>query len=126
MSPSLTLRVGIIWAAACAAATPAAFAQATSAVDESFFAQKLYPILHAAQCVRCHSDNGVASETSLEFPRADAGDEQITALDSHASIEVRIFNPFRYRGHATVLRNTEFVFDRSRQNSNIVLIDLPK
>src|SRR5437588_8841172 len=79
MSPSLTLRVGIIWAAACAAATPVAFAQET-AVDESFFAQKLYPILHAAQCVRCHSDNGVASETSLEFPRADAGQEQITAF----------------------------------------------
>ena len=41
-------------------------------VDESYFAEKLYPVLHAAQCVRCHSDNGVASETQLEFPRAGA------------------------------------------------------
>jgi hypothetical protein len=60
--------------------TPVAFAQATGAVDESFFALKLYPVLHAAQCVRCHSDNGVASETALEFPRADAGEAQITAF----------------------------------------------
>jgi len=80
MSPSLTLRVSVIFASACAAATPAVFAQATGAVDESFFAKELYPILHAAQCVRCHSDNGVASETSLEFPRADAGQEQVTAF----------------------------------------------
>src|SRR5436190_10498372 len=80
MSPSLTLRVSVIFASACAAATPAVFAQATGAVDESFFAKELYPILHAAQCVRCHSDNGVASETQLEFPRPDASPEQITAF----------------------------------------------
>src|SRR5262245_28782376 len=50
------------------------------AAEESFFATRLYPILHAAQCVRCHSDNGVASETQLEFPRADAEPEQITVF----------------------------------------------
>lgn len=54
--------------------------QEISAVDESFFTRTLYPSLHAAQCVRCHSDNGVASETSLEFPRADATESQITAF----------------------------------------------
>ena len=30
------------------------------------------------------------------------------------SIEVRIFNPFRYRGHSTALRNSEWMFNRSR------------
>src|SRR5437879_6067605 len=50
------------------------------AADESFFGEKTYPVLHAAQCVRCHSDNGVASETQLEFPRPDASQEQITAF----------------------------------------------
>src|SRR6267142_1095037 len=59
---------------------PAAHGQATGAVDESFFALQLYPVLHAAQCVRCHSDNGVASETQLEFPRADASEAQVTAF----------------------------------------------
>ncbi len=42
--------------------------------------RQLYPVLHAVQCERCHSDNGVASETRLEFPPADAGQEQITAF----------------------------------------------
>ena len=45
-----------------------ALVSSARATDESFFVEKLYPVLHAAQCVRCHSDNGVASETQLEFP----------------------------------------------------------
>src|SRR6059058_4569764 len=57
-----------------------AFGQVVGAGDESYFGLQLYPVLHAAQCVRCHSDNGVASETQLEFPRADATDAQITAF----------------------------------------------
>lgn len=70
--------LGVITAVSLSAA--AALGQTTAAVDESFFLSKLYPMLHAAQCVRCHSDNGVASETQLEFPRADASDEQIIAF----------------------------------------------
>jgi hypothetical protein len=49
-------------------------------VDESFFAERVYPALHEAQCVRCHSDNGVASETALEFPRERAAIPEITAF----------------------------------------------
>jgi hypothetical protein len=56
----------------------AAFGQ--TATDDSFFAEKLYPVLHAAQCVRCHSDNGVASETELAFPNSEATPEQVTAF----------------------------------------------
>jgi len=51
--------------------------QEAAAIDESYFVRQLFPLLHSAQCVRCHSDNGVASETSLEFPRADASEGQI-------------------------------------------------
>jgi hypothetical protein len=61
-------------------ATPAAFTPAGAAADESFFAEKLYPVMIAAQCNRCHNDNGVASETGLAFPRSDAGKAQITAF----------------------------------------------
>src|SRR5437763_10848907 len=53
----------------------AGLSAAARATEESFFAEKVYPVLHAAQCVRCHSDNGVASETQLEFPRSDASPE---------------------------------------------------
>jgi len=49
-------------------------------VDESFFAAKVYPVLHAAQCERCHTDNGVGSETELEFPAPGASQEEITAF----------------------------------------------
>src|SRR6478736_4517139 len=54
--------------------------QEVRAADESYFARTLYPLLHEAQCIRCHSDNGVASESSLEFPRADASEARITAF----------------------------------------------
>jgi hypothetical protein len=59
---------------------PGASAQAPRAVEESFFIEKVYPTLHAVQCERCHSDNGVASETRLEFPEFDADRGEITAF----------------------------------------------
>jgi Protein of unknown function (DUF1592)/Protein of unknown function (DUF1588)/Protein of unknown function (DUF1587)/Protein of unknown function (DUF1595)/Protein of unknown function (DUF1585) len=59
---------------------PGALAQANRGVDESFFNERVYPVLHAVQCERCHSDDGVASETRLEFPESDAGRDQITAF----------------------------------------------
>jgi len=76
MSPQLFQRL----AAIVLALTTAGFCAAAKATDESFFTEKVYPVLHAAQCVRCHSDNGVASETQLEFPRPDASPELITAF----------------------------------------------
>ena len=66
-------------AAVLAPRAPLASAQAAEAVDESFFAETLYPLLHAAQCVRCHNPSGVASETRLAFPRDDAGQALVEA-----------------------------------------------
>ena len=60
--------------------TGAKCGQSPRAVDESFFVERVFPALHAVQCERCHSDNGVASETRLEFPESDAGRDQITAF----------------------------------------------
>ena len=71
--PAPVLFSAFMIAAVPAAFQPGASAQATREVDESFFAEKLYPVLHAVQCERCHSDNGVASETRLAFPEPDAG-----------------------------------------------------
>src|SRR3954454_25313952 len=61
--------------AATAAMAPAASGQEARAVDvdESYFAERLHPVLHVAQCERCHNDNGVASESRLEFPGGNAG-----------------------------------------------------
>jgi cardiolipin synthase C len=60
------------------------------------------------------ADRGVRVRVLIDDGDTIAGDEQILALGSHPLIEVRIFNPFRYRGHATILRNAEFVFNASR------------
>jgi hypothetical protein len=45
--------------------------------DPQFFANKLYPVLEAAQCRLCHTSAGVASGTRLHFPDKDATPEQI-------------------------------------------------
>lgn len=55
-------------------------AMAQEAQGEAFFLDKVYPALHEAQCVRCHSSNGVANETALAFPREAATAPEITAF----------------------------------------------
>lgn len=50
---------GLAWVAAVAAQTPD-------------FAGQLYPAFERAQCRLCHSDNGVASTTRLQFPPENA------------------------------------------------------
>jgi putative cardiolipin synthase len=42
------------------------------------------------------------------------GDEQLFALAAIPSVSIRIFNPWRYRGHSRVLRASEFMFNKSR------------
>ena len=48
--------------------------------DQSFFAEQLYPLMQRVQCNLCHNDNGVASETDLEFPSIHANQEQVIAF----------------------------------------------
>ena len=64
-------------------------------------------VLHAA-------DRGVRVRVLIDDGETVAGDDQITALEAHPSIEIRIFNPFAYRGHSTLFRATEFMFNASR------------
>lgn len=42
------------------------------------------------------------------------GDEQVFALASEPQVAIRVFNPWRYRGHNVVLRSTEFLFSKRR------------
>ncbi len=78
--PVPVLLSAFVIAAVESAFIPGASAQATRPVNESFFVERVYPLLHAVQCERCHSDNGVASETRLEFPESDASRDQLTAF----------------------------------------------
>ncbi len=62
------------------ATVPVVMAQANLASDESFFVERLYPVMHTVQCNLCHNDNGVASGTDLEFPSEHASRLQVTAF----------------------------------------------
>jgi putative cardiolipin synthase len=60
------------------------------------------------------ADRGVRIRVLVDDGDTMAGDEQIAAISGHRAVEVRVFNPFRYRGHAKLLRTIEFVFNMSR------------
>jgi putative cardiolipin synthase len=60
------------------------------------------------------ADRGVRVRVLVDDGATTAGDEQLMALDGHPSIEIRIFNPFAYRGHANALRGAEFMFNSRR------------
>src|SRR6202795_3060419 len=60
------------------------------------------------------ADRGVRVRVLIDDGETIAGDEQLAALDSHPQIEVRIFNPFAYRGHFIFFRALEFAFSGSR------------
>ena len=60
------------------------------------------------------ADRGVRVRVLVDDGDTLAGDEQISALDTHPNVQVRIFNPFVYRGHNTTRRTLEFMFHTSR------------
>jgi putative cardiolipin synthase len=64
-------------------------------------------VLHAA-------DRGVRIRLLIDDGETVSGDEQISVLEAHPNIDIRIFNPFSYRGHVTLFRATEFMFNISR------------
>ena len=60
------------------------------------------------------ADRGVRIRLLIDDGDTVAGDEQILALAGKPSVEIRIFNPFRYRGHLRLVRGTEFLFNMRR------------
>jgi putative cardiolipin synthase len=60
------------------------------------------------------ADRGVRVRVLVDDGDTVSGDEQIAALEAHPAINIRIFNPFSYRGHVTLFRATEFIFNASR------------
>jgi putative cardiolipin synthase len=77
-------------------------------------------VLHAA-------DRGVRVRVLVDDGETADGDEQISALESHPSVEIRIFNPFVYRGSVTLFRATEFLFNASRldyrMHNKLLIVD---
>ena len=60
------------------------------------------------------AERGVRIRVLLDDGETVAGDEQILRLLARPSVEVRIFNPFSYRGHSRLLRNLDFAFHARR------------
>jgi cardiolipin synthase C len=60
------------------------------------------------------ADRGVRVRVLVDDGDTLQGDEQIQALAAHPNIEIRIFNPFSYRGHIELMRAVEFAFNASR------------
>ncbi|MHB8747418.1 MAG: phospholipase D-like domain-containing protein, partial [Gammaproteobacteria bacterium] len=60
------------------------------------------------------ADRGVRVRVLIDDGETIAGDEQVLDIDAHPNIEVRMFNPFVYRGHVMLFRAIEFAFNASR------------
>ncbi len=60
------------------------------------------------------ADRGVRVRILLDDGETESGDEQLNALAAHPSVQIRIFNPFAYRGHVGLLRGAEFLLDARR------------
>ncbi len=60
------------------------------------------------------ADRGVRIRILVDDGETEVGDEQISLLEAHPHIEVRIFNPFAYRGHNQFFRATEFLLNADR------------
>ena len=60
------------------------------------------------------ADRGVRVRVLVDDGDTVAGDEQLLALAAYPRVEIRVFNPFAYRGHHELLRAAEFLFHHSR------------
>lgn len=60
------------------------------------------------------ADRGVRVRVLVDDAETVAGDEQLLALSGHGAIEIRVFNPWKYRGHGAFLRGSEFILRHSR------------
>jgi putative cardiolipin synthase len=60
------------------------------------------------------ANRGVRVRVLVDDGETVAGDEQLFALVGHAGIEIRVFNPWAYRGHNKAIRGAEFILRHSR------------
>lgn len=60
------------------------------------------------------ADRGVRVRLLLDDGETVPGDEQIFAIAGRANVEMRVFNPFAYRGHNRLLKGTEYLLNHSR------------
>ena len=60
------------------------------------------------------ADRGIRIRILVDDGESVAGDERIFALAAHPKIQIRVFNPFEYRGHQPVFRAVDFILHKRR------------
>jgi putative cardiolipin synthase len=60
------------------------------------------------------ADRGVHLRVLIDDGATSPGDNQIRLLAAHPQIEIRIFNPFKYRGDSSVRRGAEYLAHHGR------------
>ena len=60
------------------------------------------------------ADRGVRVRILVDDGETLAGDERLFALAAHSAVQVRVFNPFEYRGHGRVPRAIDFLLHKRR------------
>jgi cardiolipin synthase C len=60
------------------------------------------------------ADRGVRVRLLVDDAETEPGDEQLFALAGRPNIEIRIFNPFAYRGENRFVKGIEYLFHHSR------------
>ncbi len=60
------------------------------------------------------AQRGVRIRILVDDGESRRGDEQLFALAASPRVAIRVFNPWRYRGHSAVLRGAEFLLSKRR------------
>ena len=60
------------------------------------------------------AERGVRIRILVDDGDSVAGDERLFALAAQSGIQIRVFNPFDYRGHIGALRAVDFILNKSR------------
>jgi cardiolipin synthase C len=80
-----------------------------------------------AEALKRAAGRGVRVRILVDDGDTIAGDQKILALGQESNIEVRIFNPFDYRGHNAFLRHVDFVIHKGRldyrMHNKLIVID---
>lgn len=73
------------------------------------------------------ADRGVRLRVLVDDGAVERGDNRIRLLAAHPGVEVRVFNPFAYRGDSTMLRGLEFALNHHRldfrMHNKLLIVD---
>jgi len=67
-----------------------------------------------AQALLRAADRGVRVRVITDDGESVSGDERLLSLAAKPGIEIRLFNPLRYRGHLKLVRGADWLFEEGR------------